>query len=150
LWHIPAQSQCGSTSAAGESGLCIVIATLRQGQRIAEPEAKIDALQRHMMRADQRDGDESVTVGVYSLTRRCRVLGQNGNLVLDQSTTGFDPKADVRFAGRAVKSCCHKLRMKVRAKKTHKPSAHGFVMFRPTKSAIISRNLTAGRHRNME
>jgi hypothetical protein len=31
--------------------------------------------------------------GVYSSTRRCRVLGRSGNLVLDQSTIGFDPKA---------------------------------------------------------
>jgi hypothetical protein len=33
-------------SAAGESGLCIVIATSAGGQRIAELEAEIDTLQR--------------------------------------------------------------------------------------------------------
>ena len=29
--------------------------------------------------------------GVYSLTRRYRVWARSGNLLLDQSTTGFDP-----------------------------------------------------------
>jgi hypothetical protein len=33
-------------SAAGESGLCIVIATRGGGQRIAELEAEVDALRR--------------------------------------------------------------------------------------------------------
>jgi hypothetical protein len=31
LWHFAAQSQCGGISAAGESGLCIVIATSAEG-----------------------------------------------------------------------------------------------------------------------
>src|SRR6476619_729480 len=34
FWHIAVQSQFGGMSAGGESGLCVVIATLRQGQRI--------------------------------------------------------------------------------------------------------------------
>jgi hypothetical protein len=36
-------------SAAGESRLCIVIATCGEGQRIAELEAEIDALQRQAL-----------------------------------------------------------------------------------------------------
>jgi hypothetical protein len=39
--HIAAQSGCGGMSAAGESGLCIVIATCAGGQRIAELDADI-------------------------------------------------------------------------------------------------------------
>ena len=41
-----AQSQCGGMSAAGQSRLCISSQHLREGQRIAELEAEIDALQR--------------------------------------------------------------------------------------------------------
>jgi hypothetical protein len=49
-WHIAAHSQSGSMSAAGESRLCIVIATVvREGQRIAELEAEIEALQRQAL-----------------------------------------------------------------------------------------------------
>jgi len=33
---------------------------------------------------------------VYSLTRRCPVLERSGNLMLDQSTTGFDPDRTTR------------------------------------------------------
>jgi hypothetical protein len=48
---LAAQSQSGGMSAAGESRLCIVIATVvREGQRIAELDADIKTLQRQPWR----------------------------------------------------------------------------------------------------
>jgi len=44
--HIAAQSQCGSMSAADESGRCIVIATCEERQRIAALAPELDDLRR--------------------------------------------------------------------------------------------------------
>jgi hypothetical protein len=45
-----AQSQSGGMSAAGESGLCIVIATCAGASAIAALDAEVDALQRQARR----------------------------------------------------------------------------------------------------
>jgi hypothetical protein len=49
FFHIAAQSQRGGMSAAGESRLCIVIATCAGSERITEVKAKIEARQRQAL-----------------------------------------------------------------------------------------------------
>jgi hypothetical protein len=64
-------------SAAGESGLRIVIATCAGGQRIAELEAKIDALQREagaVGAVPTADVPPSLLLGVKIAVRRERAL----------------------------------------------------------------------------